>query len=363
MEIKFEKYLENKRSSNLEYLRQQRISDRASLENARNNAYSRLVERRTFYLKSYPNRSFSAMITENDPYDRLLSELQCDELEEYRQAAREQARTAVEHFKEDFIYKIRSAILEAYQMKDELNRIISKLDFGKDKYQFVITKNKGPDGRFYKMFMDDSLSINPAQLSGGMENQLNMFTMEHEEEYGEMMNELINIFIPPEDAAREELEEAKKNMEKYADYRTYLSFDMQQIIHGDKEMKIGLSRMIRKNSGGEGQNPLYIALLASFAQVYRINLSPKIRRAPTIRLVVLDEAFSKMDAEKVASCISLIRGLGFQAVISATNDKIQNYLENVDKTFVYANPNKKHISIQEFEREDYDLLRKEETAV
>ena len=363
MEIKLKKYLENKRSSNLEYLRQQRISDRASLENARNNAYSRLVERRTFYLKSYPNRTFSAMITENDPYDRLLSELQCDELEEYRQAAREQARTAVEHFKEDFIYKIRSAILEAYQMKDELNRIISRLDFGKDKYQFVITKNKGPDGRFYKMFMDDSLSINPAQLSGGMENQLNMFTMEHEEEYGEMMNELINIFIPPEDAAREELEEAKKNMEKYADYRTYLSFDMQQIIHGDKEMKIGLSRMIRKNSGGEGQNPLYIALLASFAQVYRINLSPKIRRAPTIRLVVLDEAFSKMDAEKVASCISLIRGLGFQAVISATNDKIQNYLENVDKTFVYANPNKKHISIQEFEREDYDLLRKEETAV
>ena len=122
-------------------------------------------------------------------------------------------------------------------------------------------------------------------------------------------------------------------------------------------MKIGLSRMIRKNSGGEGQNPLYVALLASFAQIYRINLSTKARRSPTIRLVVLDEAFSKMDAEKVASCISLIRGLGFQAIISATNDKIQNYLENVDKTFVFANPNKKHISIQEFERMEYDQLR------
>ena len=48
-----------------------------------------------------------------------------------------------------------------------------------------------------------------------------------------------------------------------------------------------------------------------------------------------------MDAEKVASCIELIRGLGFQAIISATNDKIQNYLENVDRTFVFANPNKK----------------------
>ena len=210
------------------------------------------------------------------------------------------------------------------------------------------------------MFMDDSLSINPAQLTGSMENQLNLFTMEHEEEYGDMMNELIQIFIPPEDATREELDQAKKNMEKYADYRTYLSFDMQQIVRGDHEMKIGLSKMIRKNSGGEGQNPLYIALLASFAQIYRINLSPKIRRPATIRLVVLDEAFSKMDAEKVASCISLIRGLGFQAIISATNDKIQNYLENVDKTFVFANPNKKHISIQEFERTEYGQLKGED---
>ena len=161
-------------------------------------------------------------------------------------------------------------------------------------------------------------------------------------------------------ARKDEMDEAKRNMDKYADYRTYLSFDMKQIVHGDKEMTIGLSKMIKKNSGGEGQNPLYVALLASFAQLYKINLSPKMHRSPTLRLVVLDEAFSKMDAEKVASCISLIRGLGFQAIISATNDKIQNYLENVDKTFVYANPNKRHISIQEFEKTEFGELAEEE---
>ena len=165
------------------------------------------------------------------------------------------------------------------------------------------------------------------------------------------MGELINIFIPPENAAPEQLEEAKRNMEKYADYRTYLSFDMQQLVqNGDEVIKIRLSRMLRKNSGGEGQNPLYVALLASFAQAYRIGQPLRLRRSPAIRLVILDEAFSKMDAEKVASCIELIRGLGFQAIISATNDKIQNYVENVDRTFVFANPNKKSISIQEFER-------------
>ena len=101
------------------------------------------------------------------------------------------------------------------------------------------------------------------------------------------------------------------------------------------------------------------AIASRFAQLYKINLSPKMHRSPTLRLVVLDEAFSKMDAEKVASCISLIRGLGFQAIISATNDKIQNYLENVDKTFVYANPNKRHISIQEFEKTEFGELAEE----
>ena len=352
----FRAYLDSRKTANYEYLRGMRQKESTLLAEEEDRAYQKLVDIRSGYSKRYPNRTFSISIKDNGPYDKLLESLQCDDLEAYRESAKEQARSAVEHFKDDFIFKIRSAIREAYQRRDELNRIISRLDFGKDKYQFVITRNKGADGKYYKMFMDDALQINPAQLTNSIDNQLNMFTMEHEEEYGELMNELINIFIPPENASREELEEAKKNMDKYADYRTYLSFDMQQIVQGEKDMTIGLSKMIKKNSGGEGQNPLYVALLASFAQVYRVGLSPKIQRNPTIRLVVLDEAFSKMDAEKVASCISLIRGLGFQAIISATNDKIQNYLENVDKTFVFANPNKRHISIQEFEKTEFARL-------
>ena len=356
-EQEFQEYLAGKKSSNYEYLKRLRIAERYPKQEREEQAYQKLVDIRGEYLRNYPNRTYSAAIKNNEAYDKLLNTLQCDDLEAYRESAKEQARQAVEHFKDDFIFKIRSAIREAYQRRDELNRIISRLDFGKDKYQFVITRNKGADGKYYKMFMDDSLQINPSQLTNTIDNQLNMFTMEHEDQYGDLMNELINIFIPPENATKEELDEAKKNMDKYADYRTYLSFDMQQIVKGDKDMTIGLSKMIKKNSGGEGQNPLYVALLASFAQVYRINLSPKIHRNPTIRLVVLDEAFSKMDAEKVASCISLIRGLGFQAIISATNDKIQNYLENVDKTFVYANPNKRHISIQEFEKKDFGELK------
>ena len=285
---------------------------------------NKLVGMRTEYLRAYQNRNFSPTTEENKDYQELYDSLNFDSLDEYRKRAAEQAKTAVEHFKDDFMYKIRSAIKDALMRKDELNKIISRLDFGKDKYQFYIGKNKGSDGQYYDMFMDEALEVNPSDLDIGLDNQLNMFTMEHENHYGVMINDLINIFIPPENATPEEMEEAKRNMDKYADYRTYLSFDMQQLIQNEDEtIKIGLSKMIKKNSGGEGQNPLYVALLASFAQAYKIDLKPGLQRNPTIRLVVLDEAFSKMDAEKVASCIQLIRGLGFQALISATNDKIR----------------------------------------
>jgi len=46
---------------------------------------------------------------------------------------------------------------------------------------------------------------------------------------------------------------------------------------------------------------------------------------------------------------------------SATNDKIQNYVDNVDKTFVFANPNKNRISVQEFEKREFaELLTSQE---
>ena len=345
-----------------EQLKRRYLSKKENAMEEKQVLFNQLVEVRGSYLKAHPNRSFKQTCEDNQEYDNLLSELQFNDLEKFQQLAKEQAKSAIQHFQNDFIYKIRSAIKDAMDRKDELNKIIDKLDFGKDKYRFVFTRNHGEDGKYYDMFMDKSLEINPNQLSDNMDNQMNLFSMEHDEKYGVMLNELMNVFIPPVDASAEEQEEAKRNMDKYADYRTYLSFDMQQIIQGenDEQIKLKLSRMLKKNSGGEGQNPLYVALLASFAQAYRINMPARLLRKPTMRLVVLDEAFSKMDGEKVASCIGLIRSLGFQVIISATNDKIQNYLENVDKTFVFANPNKKSISIQEFAKKDFEQLGDEE---
>lgn len=354
LEKAYSRYMENSQKESYFSLMNQCFQAAARLEGKENKAFEALTLRREEYMRSYSHRGFSVSAKDNTKYRELLEKLKSDKLAEFMEKANTQARIAVRHFKTDFIYKIRDAIREAMQQKDQLNRVLGKLDFGKDKYRFVITKNRGEEGKFYDMFMDENLEINPSALGEKIENQMDLFSFEHENRYNDYMNELLELFMPPENGSLQELEEARANLEKYADYRTYLSFDMEQRVEGMPVMH--LSRMLSKNSGGEGQNPLYVALLASFAQIYRINIPSNSLRRPSLRLVVLDEAFSKMDGEKVGSCIGLIRKLGVQAIISATNDKIQNYVDNVDKTFVFANPNKSSISIQEFEKREFKRL-------
>jgi uncharacterized protein YPO0396 len=354
MEESFKELIRQKSGDRPDRLKSWLMNKKFAMDSSANTEYEKLIGVRERYQKEYSFRGFSTTGRENKDYDELLDKLQSDKLAEFSEKAAGQAKTAIHHFKTDFIYKIRDSIKEAVQQKDELNKILANTDFGKEKYRFIITKNKGEDGKFYNMFMDENLEVNPIQLSNHMENQMDLFSKGHSENYRDLINELIEIFMPPENSDTKELEEARYNMEKYADYRTYLSFDMEQLIDGMPPMR--LSKMLSKNSGGEGQNPLYIALLASFAQVYKINGKESARRNPTPRLVVLDEAFSKMDGEKVGSCVELIRKMGFQAIISATNDKLQNYVDYVDKTFVFANPNKNHISIQPFERKEFSKL-------
>ena len=123
--------------------------------------------------------------------------------------------------------------------------------------------------------------------------------------------------MPPRDEDEHLRMQKRKEMEQYADYRNYLSFSMYEQVTDENGRVIRenfVDDMAGRDSGGEGQNPKYVALLAGFAMLYM----QQSNRDSKIKLVLLDEAFSKMDAEKVASCISLIRGLGFQAIISAT---------------------------------------------
>ena len=84
-------------------------------------------------------------------------------------------------------------------------------------------------------------------------------------------------------------------MEKFADYRNYLTFNMYEVTMDEsgQEKRIPVDEMAGNDSGGEGQNPKYVALFAGFALLF----AHQNHRDSRIKIVLLDEATASLDIE------------------------------------------------------------------
>jgi uncharacterized protein YPO0396 len=75
-----------------------------------------------------------------------------------------------------------------------------------------------------------------------------------------------------------------------------------------------------QTSGGETQTPFYLAIAASFVQLYRMGVGEQRKsrnERPTIRLAVFDEAFTKMDQNRIGTTLDMFLRYGLQ-VVTAT---------------------------------------------
>lgn len=117
-----------------------------------------------------------------------------------------------------------------------------------------------------------------------------------------------------------------KRVQMFTDFRTYLTFDLESVNRDGESQR--LSKTMGKKSGGETQTPFYVAVLASFAQLYR---SGRDKTQNTARLIIFDEAFSKMDGERIIRSVQLLRQFQFQVILSAPTEKVGDIGTLVDR--------------------------------
>jgi uncharacterized protein YPO0396 len=91
-----------------------------------------------------------------------------------------------------------------------------------------------------------------------------------------------------------------------------------------------LSQTMNTKSGGETQTPFYIAIFASFAQLYRINDQSNFGN--TVRLVIFDEAFNNMDSNRIIESVRLLRKMRLQAIICTPPHKVPDIMPIADRT-------------------------------
>ena len=155
---------------------------------------------------------------------------------------------------------------------------------------------------------------------------------ERVQKYEQKIKLLTDKFMTPRDEDEQVRAKKRQEMEQYADYRNYLSFSMFEQVTDEQGNVIRenfVDDMAGRDSGGEGQNPKYVALLAGFAMLYM----QQTNRDSKIRLVLLDEAFSKMDKERSEVCLHYARELELQLIVCVPDERLQSLIRNVDSVY------------------------------
>ncbi len=270
---------------------------------------------RANYNRDY-KMSYDINSADNAPYDKELIELNEIKLPEYKKRIQDAQEKASEQFRDDFLAKLKMNIDMVKTQIEELNAALKESAFGNDRYRFAVSPK--PEYRCYYDMITDEM------LLEGYNVYSQAFREKHHDAIDELFRQIIDIDSELNADARAELE---RNIKRFTDYKTYLSFDL--IVTDEKERSQRLSKTLLKKSGGETQTPFYITVLASFAQLYRIR--QKGDAGNTMRLIIFDEAFSKMDSERIQESIKLLRRFGLQAVLSAPPEKIGDVAPLVDR--------------------------------
>lgn len=217
----------------------------------------------------------------------------------------EDARNDCElEFKENFLSKMRENIETARDIFSGLNRSLKEIKYGHDSYRFLLKSNSLKQG-LYEMITSD--------MNIGGET---LFSSFFEEQYHEEMEDLFSKLTESDMTGDAILQE-------YTDYRGYLDYDIEVNSNGKPQL---FSKIYGEKSGGETQTPYYVAIAASFAQMYSLGES--------IRIIILDEAFDKMDDERIASMMRFFKDQNFQVILATPPAKMEIIGEYVDDIFV-----------------------------
>ncbi|MGI6377631.1 MAG: ATP-binding protein [Bacilli bacterium] len=280
-------------------------------------------ELRTRYNTIY-ELNYDPSCDDNKAYEEEYHDLAEIKLKEYRGKIIEAKENALREFRNDFLAKLKSNFDTVISQIEALNDALEHAKFGEDSYRFVASPRREYLA-YYEM-------INDPLLLTGQDIEAKDFTEKYEDVIEDLFRQITFVDTSLGSDIRVELE---RNIEKFTDYRSYLKFDL--IVTNNHGKSQRLSRTLLTKSGGETQTPFYISILASFSQAYRLYL--KNERNASIRLIIFDEAFSKMDSERIQESIKLLRNFGLQAIVSAPPDKIPDIVPLVDKTLCVVRNN------------------------
>lgn len=117
------------------------------------------------------------------------------------------------------------------------------------------------------------------------------------------------------------------------DYREFFDFDIEVLREeastGTTKHIGWLSKRVGSGSGGEHRAPLYVIAGAALSSAYRLERGDD----SGIRLLVIDEAFIKMDPRNIVATMRYFEELGLQVFMASTGDALGSLTAFLDRYY------------------------------
>ena len=242
----------------------------------------------------------------NEAHDRQLAKLEDSDIPEYTEKSKRERKNWESLFRTHVLEKLHQALSEVVNLVVLLNTSLKQRPIGNHRYQLHYWRN--PDFVLYH----DLLSANALARSD------ELFFASAEPRFRDAIERLLKTLTEQPDSA-----EAARLL----DYRHYYEYDL-EVVEEDGR-KTSVDRHSDKFSGGENQSPYFIAILASYLRAYR-RYGTRRHQEPSLGLVPIDEAFSKLSGERIKDCITALKAFDLQGVFSMSTGNIPYAFEHCD---------------------------------
>lgn len=142
------------------------------------------------------------------------------------------------------------------------------------------------------------------------------------------------------------------------DYREFFEFDIEietdDPVTGVTKTIGHLSKRIGPGSGGEHRAPLYVIAGAALSSAYRMDENNQ----DGLRLILLDEAFDKMDAPNIVATMRYLEKLGLQVLLASPGENLPTLTAFLHRYFEIMKDETRH-AIQVEERWVSEAMREQ----
>lgn len=232
----------------------------------------------------------------------LLRRLDKTELANFKEDMDTAYRTSQETFRNDVAIALSNNLEWLEETMERLNAVLKACPTFSNDERYRFRRVVRPQLESLLKFVKDVATYGPTQdLLGGAG------------EIPEAFKQLIEDKVAPGAAGvRSPLD----------DYREFFEFDI-EILREDPLTKVTkvaghLSKRLGPGSGGEHRSPLYVIAGAALASAYRLDRGGK----DGLRLMLLDEAFNKMDMTNIIATMRYLEELGLQVFMASPGENL-----------------------------------------